>query len=91
MLAPKINENKLEFKIETEAVSNNGNNYLITFYAKTYNYLIINAINKTDKFKKSFTNKFTTEKIKENKYMNMFDDLKEICKLLKIIIILKKF
>jgi len=73
------NENKLEFKFETEVSSNKGNNYLITFYTEIYNYLIINAINKTDIFKKSFSNKFSTDKIKENKYMNIYDDLKEIC------------
>ena len=81
MLAPPTpNENKLEFKLETKAISNEGNYYLITFYTETYNYLIINAINKTDIFNKSFSNRFSTEKIKENKYMNMYDDLKEICK-----------
>ena len=80
MLAPPTpNENKLEFKLETKAISNEGNYYLITFYTETYNYLIINAINKTDIFNKSFSNRFSTEKIKENKYMNMYDDLKEIC------------
>ena len=73
------NENKLEFKFDTEVSSNKGNNYLITFYTEIDNYLIINAINKTDIFNKSFSNRFSTEKIKENKYMNMYDDLKEIC------------
>ena len=33
---------------------------------------------KNDLFKKSFSNKFPTEKIKENKYFLMFDDLNEI-------------
>lgn len=77
--APTPIEKKLEFKFEKEATSNQGNNYLITFYAETYNYLSITAKKNSDRLNKSFSNIFPVEKIKENKYMNMYDDLKEIC------------
>lgn len=39
----------------------------------------IKAQIKNDILKKSYYGKFTTEKIKENKYMSIFDDLNEIC------------
>ena len=41
--------------------------------------LILKLFKKNDLFNKSFSNKFSTDKIKENKYFIMFDDLKEIC------------
>ena len=47
--------------------------------ADNYSYLIIKANEKNDLFNKSFSNKFAVDKIKENKYFLMFEDLKEIC------------
>jgi hypothetical protein len=84
MSASKIlDEDNFQFNLEIEAISNKNKQYLIIFNAKTYSYLEITAINKTDIIKKTFSNKFTPEQIKENKYMNIFDDLQEICNELK--------
>lgn len=77
--APPAFEKKLEFRIEKEASSDKGNKYLITFYAEANNNLLITAKKNSDILNKFFSNKFSVEKIKENKYMNMYDDLKEIC------------
>ena len=74
-----LDDNNFEFNLEIEAISNKNKKYFIIFNTKTYSYLEITAINKTDILKQTFSNKFTHEQIKENKYMNIFDDLKEIC------------
>ena len=52
--------------------------YEIIFKAQANSYLEIIAKPINDLLNKSFSNKFTTEKIKENKYFSMCDDLKEI-------------
>ena len=74
-----LNEKILGFNLELEAVSNKNKKFKINLNAETYSYLTVTAINKTDIFKQTFSNIFTVEEIKKNKYMNMYDDLKEIC------------
>ena len=72
-------EKNQKFKLEIEINSNLNNTFCIIFTSDTYTNLNITAINKNDIFKNSYSNNFTVEKIKENKYFLMFDDLKEIC------------
>ena len=87
MSAPTIlNEKKLGFNLEFEATSNSNKKYTVNLNAETYSYLTVTATNKTDIFKHTFSNKFSEEEIKKNKYLNLYDDLKEICEQLKKII-----
>ena len=76
---PEIQQQKLGFKLEVEANSNQNNKFTVIFSAETESYLSIKAVEKEVLFENSFSNKFTTEKIKENKYFSFFGDLKEIC------------
>ena len=71
-------EKNLNIKLEIELTSDKNNSYHITFEAESSNILIIKATQKNNLFSKCFTNKSTFEKIKENKYFSMCDDLKEI-------------
>ena len=70
---------KIEFKLEIEINSNKNNIFTIMLKADNLSYLNIKAIQKNSLFNKSFSNKFTFDEIKENKYFFMFEDLKEIC------------
>ena len=84
MSAPTLlNEKKLGFNLELEAASNKNKKFKVNLNAETYSYLTITATNKTDIFKQTFSNKFSVEEIKTNKYMNLYDDLKEICEQLE--------
>ena len=76
--ANKIEQN-LGYKLEIEVISDKNNTYKVELVAETYSYLEIKAIQKSSILNKSFSNKFTVEKIKENKYFTLFEDLKEIC------------
>ena len=81
MLAPEtpelnINEGNLGFKLNFELNSDKNNIFTITFTADTYSCLNIQANQKNGK---SFSNNFSPEKIKENKYFTQFDNLSEIC------------
>ena len=62
---------------EIEVESNKNNSYSIVLKME-FNSLLIQAIQKNNLFHKSFSNKFSIEKIKENKYFSLFDNLKEI-------------
>ena len=74
------NDKKLGFNIEFEIKSDKNNIYSLILNADTYFYLNIKATQKNDNlFNKTYSNQFSVDKIKENKYFNMFDDLKEIC------------
>ena len=80
MLLPKEDNNKnIAFKLEIELNSDKDNVFSLILNADNYSYLNIKAIQKNDLFNKSFSNKFNVDKIKENKYFLMFEDLKEIC------------
>ena len=84
MSAPTLlNEKKLGFNLELEAVSNKNKKFKVNLNAETYSYLTVTATNKTDIFNQAFSNKFSVEEIKTNKYMNLYDDLKEICEQLE--------
>ena len=72
-------EKKLEFKLEIEINSDKNNSFTIIMNVDDYSYLNIKAIKKNDLFNKSFSNKYSIDKIKENKYFIMFDNLEEIC------------
>ena len=84
MSAPTVLDENFKFNFEFEVTSNKGKKFLIILKAESYSYLAITATNKTDIFKQIFSNKFSVEEIKKNKYMNIYDDLKEICDELKI-------
>ena len=83
--APTPNfEKQIEFKLEIEINSDKNNNFIIILNVDDYSYLNIKAIKKNDLFNKSFSNKYSIDKIKENKYFNMFDNLEEICNELSV-------
>ena len=73
------NGKRMAFKLEIKIISDKNNEFSLILSADNYSYLNIKAIQKNDLFNKSFSNKFTVDKIKENKYFLMFEDLKEIC------------
>jgi len=73
------NDKKLGFNLEFEINSDKNNIFSLILNADTFSYLNIKATKKNDLFKKSFSNQFSVGIIKENKYFNMFDDLREIC------------
>ena len=73
------NNKKLGFNFEFEAESDKNNTFSIILNADTYSFLQIKATRKNDLFKKCFSSQILVDKIKENKYFLMFDDLKEIC------------
>ena len=77
-------EKKIEFKLEIEINSDKNNNYIIILNVDDYSYLNIKATKKNDLFNKSFSNKYNIDKIKENKYFIMFDNLEEICNELSV-------
>ena len=80
MSLPNADTDKnMAFKLEMEINSDKNNVFSLILNADNYSYLNIKAIQKNDLFNKSFSNKFTVDKIKENKYFLMFEDLKEIC------------
>ena len=72
-------DKKLGFNFEFEAESDKNNTFSIILNADTYSFLQIKATRKKDLFKKCFSSQILVDKIKENKYFLMFDDLKEIC------------
>ena len=72
------NEIKFNFEIKKEIISKKNNKYFIYLKAETFSELIIKVI-KDDEIQKTYSNKFSVEEIKENKYFIQFDDLKEIC------------
>ena len=66
MIIPnKPTEDKFDFKLEIEAISDKGIKYLITFISDANSFLIIKAVNKENLFDKIYSNKFSIEKIKE--------------------------
>ena len=80
MSIPKTDNGKrMAFKLEIKIISDKNNEFSLISSADNYSYLNIKAIQKNDLFNKSFSNKFTVDKVKENKYFLMFEDLKEIC------------
>ena len=86
-----ISQNK-EIKIfNTEIpIKSNKNNSFLIFFDLESDYLLIQARKKDDYFNKSFSNKFTLEKIRENKYFSLFVGLKEIYDEIKEIIKIKE-
>ena len=65
---------KKSFQIDL--VSDKNNSYSVKFNLSNYIEIIVNQIN--DIFNKSFTNKYSFEEIRENKYFLQFDTLNEI-------------
>jgi len=76
---PTPTVNKIDIIINTKGVSNNYNSYEITMSSDSYTSILIQAVQINDNLHKIFSNNFTIEKIKENKYFYQFDDLKDIC------------
>ena len=79
MLSQTIANEKIGFNLEIELNSDKNNLFSLNLKAETDSYLIMKATQKNDLFHKSFSNKFTMNQIKENKYFTLFDNLKEIC------------
>ena len=80
LLKPKENEEKIDFEIKKEVISDKNKKYLIVFEATSS--INIKAIHE-DIINTVYEGKFTIEQIKKNKYFFQFDDLKEICEELK--------
>lgn len=78
MDAPTPVINDINIEIKKEVISDKNNNFLIFIKTELSTELSIKAI-KEDISKKTYMNKFSIDKIKENKYFIQFDDLKEIC------------
>ena len=74
----KINEEKLNFELKKEVLSDKNNKFLLFLNSSNYSELCIKAI-KDDLIQRIFSNKFSVSVIKKNKYFIQFDDLKEIC------------
>ena len=80
MSLPNADTDKnMAFKLEIEINSDKNNVFSLILNADNYSYLNIKAFQKNYLFNKSFSNKFTVDKIKENRYFLNFEDLKEIC------------
>ena len=86
---PRKEEKKIIYNSQTIVKSNKNNNYLIFFDVES-DFLLIQARKKDDYFNKTFSNKFTLEKIRENKYFSLFVGLKEIYDEIKEIIKIKE-
>ena len=74
----KINIFPLNFYLKKEIISDKNNKFFLIFKAEGESELNIKAT-KEDLIQKNFSNKFTVNAIKENKYFVQFDNLKEIC------------
>jgi len=72
------NIKEIGFNLETEAKSDKNNYFSVIFTSKENSFLEIHAIQKSYLFKNIYYNKFSTEKIKENKYFIQFNELNEI-------------
>ena len=72
------NTKEIGFNLETEAKSDKNNSFSVIFTSKENSFLEIHAFQKNNLFKNIYYNKFSPEKIKENKYFIQFDDLNEI-------------
>ena len=80
MSLPRTDTGKnMAFKLEIELNSDKDNAFSLILNIDNNSYLNIKSIKKNDLFNKLFSNKFAVDKIKENKYFLMFEDLKEIC------------
>ena len=73
-----INEEKFNFEIKKEVLSDKNTKFYLFLNANNYSELCIKAI-KEDLIQRIYSNKFSVNTIKENKYFIQFDDLKEIC------------
>ena len=89
---PKTNE-EIEGKIIDDShilVNSNKNNNFLVFIHTELDSLYIQARKNNDYFNKSFSNKFSLDKIRENKYFSLFVDIKEIYNEIKEIIKIKE-
>ena len=85
----QIHKEKIIYNPQISVNSNKNNNYLIFFQVES-NYFYIEARKKDDFFNKVYSNKFSLEKIRENKYFSDFVDLKKINDEIKEIIKIKE-
>ena len=77
---PSLIESKLNFFFEIEIISEKNVKYILSLKTENSSNLIISAYNIDEKlFPQIFSNNFSPERIKENKYFLQFDNLKEIC------------
>ena len=72
---------KFDFNLNKEAISDKSNKFDLLF--KTVDSKIDITATNNDLIQKTYSNTFSVDKIKENKYFLQFDDLKEICEELK--------
>ena len=63
---------------EFEIISDKNNHYKISIIFETGLYITLYASESNNFLKKSFSNKYSLEQLKEIKYFTLFDDLKEI-------------
>ena len=63
---------------EFEFISDKNNSYTIMLSIKTNSYIELIASEKSNIFKKSFSNQYTLEQLKDIKYFILFDNLEEI-------------
>ena len=71
-------QESVNFRKEIELKSNKDKLFQMIFTSNENN-LIIKAVGKNSLIIESFSNKFPVEKLKENKYLAMCDNLSEIC------------
>ena len=71
-------QDSFNFNKEIELKSDKNNLYKIIFKSNENN-LIIQASSKNSLINETFSNKFSIEKIRENKYLSICDNLKEVC------------
>ena len=71
-------QDSFNFNKEIELKSDKNNLYKIIFTSNENN-LIIQASSKNSLINETFSNKFSIEKIRENKYLSICDNLKEVC------------
>ena len=70
-------DEELGFNLEFEIESDKKNYFSLVLDADTYSSLNIKATQNNDLLMKCFLNQFSVDKIKENKYFFMFDNLKK--------------
>lgn len=75
---PIKTKESVKFKKEIDLKSNKNNLFKVTL-SSDENNLVIKASRKDSLIIESFSNKFQVEKIRENKYLSMCDNLGEIC------------
>ena len=75
--SPEQSENEFNFELKKEVTTDKNKKYIFLFNTDQSSLLNIKAIESDTH--KLYSNKFSIEIIKKNKYFYQFDNLKEIC------------